>query len=617
MADQSQHRTPLLLRPFKWLYLLALFVYRAVFVLLMIVFVAAILIARQDRPLTQVKSGAALVLAPSGDLVDQMESDNFERVIEELSDRPPSKTLVRDLTDAIELAAKDSRVPMAVLKLDDLTSAGMPQIEEIGAALAEFRKSGKPVYAWSPSYDQTQYLLASQADRISVDPLGMVLVEGLSVYNNYFREALDKLGVTVHVFRVGEYKSAVEPFLRNDMSQEAREANAEWLGDLWSSYSHMVLTARKLPDGTLADYVTNLRAGLERHQGDAAGYAKETKLVDAVEKLEDFRQTVGDKVGMDDDLGSFRQMNFHDYLAAARYEEKHRASDASNTVALIAVQGEIVDGQGEPGEAAGDVISGLLSDARRNSDVAAVVMRVDSPGGSVYAAEQIRREVDALQDAGKPVVVSMGSVAASGGYWVSMDADEIWAHDSTVTGSIGIFGLLPTIEKPLAKLGIHTDGIGTTPLAGSLRIDRPLTPEIETILQTEVDFGYHKFIEGVAAGRDIPAADVDKMARGRVWSGARAHKLGLVDEIGGLDQAIASAAKMAGLQEGQYELEEFKPEPLFPVRRWLSLFGQQGWIDTRIIDRPLAEIRRLSRVFSDPRGIYAHCFCVPSLSSRH
>ncbi len=617
MPEMEQKRTPILLRPFKWIWLLAVGVYRALFVLLMIMVVAAIFLARQERPMAQIKDGAALVLAPAGDLVDQMDSGGFERLIEQLSEQPASKTLVRDLTEAIELAASDPRIPMAVLKLDDLQSAGIPQIEEIATALEKFRAAGKPVYAWAPTYDQTQYLLAAQADKISLDPLGMVLVEGLSVYNNYFRDALDKLGVNVHVFRVGEYKSAVEPFLRNDMSQEAREANIEWLGDLWSNYSHLVATARKLPEDAMAEYVGKLREGLERHHGDAAAYAQETKLVDAVEKLDEFRAAVGVKVGMDDDLGSFNQINFRDYLAAARFETRRIDAEADSSVALVAVQGEIVDGQGEPGVASGDVIAGLLSDARRDTDVAAVVLRVDSPGGSVFAAEQIRREVDALQDAGKPVVVSMGSVAASGGYWVSMDADEIWAHDSTVTGSIGIFGILPTFEKPLEKLGIHTDGVGTTALAGSLRFDRALSPEIAMILQSEVDHGYRKFIDGVAAGRDLPAADVEKVARGRVWSGTQARKLGLVDEIGGLDEAIASAAKMAGLQEGHYQLQEFKPEVLMPLRRWLGFLGTEGSLTVKMIEKPLAEIRRLSRVFGDKRGVYAHCFCVPSLSSRH
>lgn len=604
------------MRPFKWLWYLAVGLYRTLFVLLMLLLVVAFFAAREDRPLAQVKSGVALVIAPSGDLVDQSDSDGFGRFIEQLSQQPPPKTLVRDVTDALATAAQDARIPVVVLKLDDLNSAGMPQIEEIGAAIDKFRAAGKPVYAWAPNYDQTQYLLASRADKISLDPLGMVLVEGLSVYNNYFRDALDKLGVNVHVFRVGEYKSAVEPFLRNDMSAEAREANRQWLGDLWSNYQHLVGTARKLPDDAVANYVRGLRDGLDRNHGDAAAYAHEARLVDAVEKLDEFRAGVGEKVGLDEDIGSFRQINYRDYLAATRHENRRKGNSADSSIALVAVQGEIVDGQGEPGAASGDVVSGLLSDARRNSEVAAVVLRVDSPGGSVYAAEQIRREVDALQDAGKPVVVSMGSVAASGGYWVSMDADEIWAHDSTVTGSIGIFGLVPTFEKPLEKLGIHTDGVGTTPLAGSLRFDRPLAPEVATMLQSQVDYGYRKFIEGVATGRDMPPDDVDKIARGRVWSGAQARKLGLVDEIGGLDDAVASAAKMAGLEEGQYELQEFKPESLLPLRRWLGFLGDQGSLSSQILEKPLLQVRHLLRVFGDRRGIYAHCFCVPSLSGR-
>ncbi|HZP13395.1 MAG TPA: signal peptide peptidase SppA [Nevskiaceae bacterium] len=614
----EEHRTPILLRPFKWLWLLAVGLYRTIFVLLMILLVVAFFAARQDHPLVQVKNGEALVIAPSGELVDELDTDSVQRLFENWSDQPPPKTALRDVIDALEIGAGDTRVPVAVLKLDDLTSAGMPQIEEINAAIEKFRAAGKPVYAWAPSYDQTQYLLASQADKISVDPLGMVLLEGLSVYNNYFREALDKLGVNVHVFRVGEYKAAVEPFLRNDMSPEAREADREWLNDLWGNYTHLVATARKLPEDAVGSYVSGLKDGLQRNHGDAAAYAKETKIVDAVEKLDEFRAAVGEKVGMDDESGSFRQINFRDYLAATR-REQHKSSSDEQSVALVSVQGDIVDGQGEPGMAGGDMVSSLLSDARRNSEVAAVVLRVDSPGGSVYAAEQIRREVDALQDAGKPVVVSMGSVAASGGYWVSMDADEIWAHDSTVTGSIGIFGMIPTFEKPLEKLGIHTDGVGTTSLAGSLRLDRPIGPEVSTILQSEVDYGYQTFINGVASGRDMNVEDVDKIARGRVWSGAQARKLGLVDEIGSLDDAIASAAKMAGLEEGHYQLQELKPETLFPIRRWLGLFGDQGKEDslvTQVLQKPLAQLRRVVRVFGDPRGVYAHCFCVPSLDSR-
>lgn len=607
--DQKPIPTPLLLRPFKWLWYFVVGVYRAFFILLLLVIVVGYFAARSDRPLAQVKNGVALVVAPSGELVDQYESEGFARVLEELSDQPSPKTLVRDVTDALEFAAADPRIPAAVLKLDDLTAAGMPQIEEISVAVKKFRAAGKPVYAWASNYDQTQYLLAAGADKIALDPMGMVLVEGLSAYGNYFRDALDKLGVNVHVFRVGEYKSAVEPFLRNDMSAEARQADLEWLGDLWTSYGHQVAAARGLPDSAVGNYVTGLTAGLTRSQGDAAAYALETKLIDQVEKLEDFRADVAEKVGVDEDLGSFHQMNFRDYLAATRHESRRKAKDTDGAVGLVAVQGEIVDGQGEPGTAGGDVVSGLLSDARRNQDVAAVVLRVDSPGGSVYAAEQIRREVQALQDAGKPVVVSMGSVAASGGYWVAMDADEIWAHESTITGSIGIFGIIPTFEKPLAKLGIHTDGVGTTPLAGSLRLDRALTPEVSTIFQSQVEHGYRQFINGVAEGREMKVEDVDKIARGRVWSGAHALKIGLIDQIGGLDDAIASAAKLGGLEEGRYDLKEFKPDTTVPFRRWLSLFGDQGFGASKILEKPLAELTRALRVFSDPRGVYAYCFC--------
>jgi protease-4 len=612
----EQSSTPLLLRPFKWLWYLVVGIYRLFFVVLLLVIVFGFLAARDERPLTQVKSGAALVIAPSGELVDQSSEDGFTRVLEGLSGEPPSQTLVRDVTEALETAAADKRIPAAVLRLDDLYSASLPQVEEINVALQKFRAAGKPIYAWGPSYDQAQYLLATQADKISLDPLGLVLVEGFSMYNNYFRDALDKLGVSVHVFRVGEYKSAVEPFTRNDMSAEAREDNRAWLGDLWASYAQAITAARKLPETAVDDYVSGMREGLVRNRGDAAAYARETKFVDAVEKLDEFRNAVAQKVGMDEELGSFNQMYFRDYLAVTRHEHRGRSKDFDGTVALVTVQGEIVDGLGEAGLAGGDTISGLLSDVRRDPDVSAVVLRVDSPGGSVYASEQIRREVQALHDGGKPVVVSMGALAASGGYWVSMDADQIWAHDTTITGSIGIFGMIPTFEKPLEKLGIHTDGVGTTALAGSSRMDRPLTADVTAIIQSQVEYGYRNFIEGVAAGREMKVEDVDKIARGRVWSGADALKLGLVDEIGGFEEAVAAAAKLAGLEEGRYELREFKPELGLPFQRWLGFLGTSGSAAAKLLQPPLTQVNQLLRIFSDPRGVYAYCFCGPGLISQ-
>jgi protease-4 len=435
--------------------------------------------------------------------------------------------------------------------------------------------------------------------------------------------------VKVNVFRVGEFKAAVEPFIRNDMSEEARRANEEWIGDLWREYGAEVAKGRKVGPDTMQQYVTGFRAGMDKHRGDAAAFAKESGLVTHVESLQDFRKRIGAVVGIDEDHGSFRQIHYSEYLRAVNHDGSKKAPDtdaAGSQIALVVVQGEIVDGVGEPGQAGGETISGLLEEARRNDDVSAVVLRIDSPGGSAWASEQIRREIRALRDEGKPVVASMGTVAASGGYWVAMDADQIWASESTITGSIGIFGLIPTIDQPLEKLGVHTDGIGTTPLAGSFRIDRPLSPDVAAIFQAQVEKGYRDFVQGVAAGRKLDPAKVESIAQGRVWSGADAKGFGLIDSFGGLDDAAAAAAKLANLEDGDWSLEEISPAPGFPGGLLGQLFGQireRVGLGAMVREHPVmqaldrADAAGWLRRFNDRRGIYAHCMCAPSVPRAH
>lgn len=369
----------------------------------------------------------------------------------------------------------------------------------------------------------------------------------------------------------------------------------------------------------MQDYVEQMAAGLRQNGGDAAALAKASKLVDQIETQQEFRARVAGKVGWDDDRGTFRQVHHREYLNIL---ERERNGDpaADKVIELVVVQGEIVDGDSEPGLAGADTVARQLSEARLDEDVAAVLLRVDSPGGSVFASERIRRELKALQADGKPVVVSMGNVAASGGYWIAMDADEIWAHDTTITGSIGIFALLPTFEKPLARIGIHTDGIGTTPLAGAFRVDRPLTPEIQSVIQTQLEQGYKLFTEGVATARELPIEKVREISRGRVWSGADAAALGLVDQIGGFGDALAAAVRLAGLEEGGYRLHEaVEPRPI-PLLRVLDLVGTsrmqslaRAWLPQAAL-KPVEEVASRLRWLTDPRGMYAHCFCTPSVS---
>ena len=612
----------LLGRLFGALFALIDAVYKLVVILLLLVIVGGIWMALQGGPAPQMEDKVALVIYPTGQLVDSTDSDAAQRFFEDLAGEAPAQTSLRSLTDALEKGAQDPRITLAVLKLDGLWGGGMGQLQELATAVKTFRASGKPVFAYGPYYDQSHYLVAAQADHIALDPMGMVFVEGFDVYQNYFKEALDKLGVEVHVFRVGEYKSAVEPFERNDMSPEAREANRDWLNDLWLSYGRDVGRGRQLPETAMHDYVTGLAAALRDSGGNAAELAKAKKLIDSIETQPQFRARIADKVGWDEDHGTFRQVHHREYLEVLTHEKKRQPQGDVKTIALVVVQGEIVDGDSETGLAGADTIAELLTDARLDEEVAAVVLRVDSPGGSVFGSERIRRELQSLQAAGKPVVASMSSVAASGGYWVAMDADEIWAHDTTITGSIGIFGLLPTFDKPLAKLGIHTDGIGTTPLAGAFRADRPLSPEVAILVQTQIEQGYKLFVEGVVGARELPIEKVREIARGRVWSGADALALGLVDQLGGLNEAVTAAVRLAGLDPEAYRLEEFKDEQGFPLARLLDFSGGirarvlADWLGPVAALTPVERLAASLRWLNDPRGIYAHCLCAPTPGPR-
>jgi protease-4 len=608
-------------RAFGFIWALVTGLYKLVVIAFVLLLIGGIVLALQGGPTPKMEDNVALVIFPSGELVEARDEDPTQRFLEELSGDPPSQTPVRDLIEALDQGAKDPRVTLAVLRLDQMWGAGFAQLQELATAVKAFRAAGKPVHAYGPYYDQSAYFVAAHANGVALDPMGMVLLEGVDVYQNYFKEGLDKLGVNVHVFRVGEYKSAVEPFERNDMSQEAREANLDWLNDLWQTYRREAGAGRALTESALQDYVVGMAAGLQGNGGDAAALALSAKLVDQVETQQQFRTRVAETVGWDDDRGTFRQVNHRQYLNVIEHERKLRPAAAAKTIELVVVQGEIVDGNSEPGYAGAETIARQLAEARLDDDVVAVVLRVDSPGGSVFASERIRREVQALQADGKPVVVSMSNVAASGGYWIAMDADEIWAHDTTITGSIGIFALVPTFEKPLAKIGIHTDGVGTTPLAGAFRGDRPLTPEVSILIQTQLEQGYKLFTEGVAHARELPIEKVQEIARGRVWSGADALKLGLVDQVGGFPDAVAAAVRLAGLDGGAWHLHEAVEEQPIPLLRVIELLGisraqalARAWLPQAALE-PVEQVARKLRWLSDPRGLYAHCFCTPSVSS--
>ncbi|MBL6751030.1 MAG: signal peptide peptidase SppA [Nevskia sp.] len=612
----SEYKSPVA-RLFIWIWRIFVGIYRAIVVLGTLFFLAMLWFAIQGGPPVSVDNNVALTLIPTGNLSEQVD-ETSRSLLRTLGETHPSQTLVRDLIDALDAAASDPRIPLAVLKLDDLEGAGLPQLQEVAVAMQKFRAAGKPIYVYGESFDQNQYYLAAQADEVSLDPMGALLLEGYGVYTNYFKDALDKLGVQVNVFRVGEYKSAVEPFLRNDMSEEAKAANRAWLADLWKVYNDGVSAARKLPANAADAYARDFAPELLKHSGDAAAYALDAKLVNRIETLREFRKRIADKVGFDKDKGTFHQIDFASYLRAVHREQQR---PPATKIALVVAQGEIVDGESQNDSAGGDTISALLDSARRDTNVSAVLLRVNSPGGSVFASEKIRRAVQALHEEGKPVVVSMSTLAASGGYWISMGSDRIFAEPSTITGSIGIFGLIPTVDQPLGKLGIHTDGVGTTPLAGAFRVDRPLSPEAKAIAQSEVERGYHQFISGVAKGRNLAVDKVDAMARGRVWSGAAAKDLGLVDELGGLKDAERAAAQLAKLKPDAYRLEEMHPQRE-TLARWLGHVLGGSHVDLSALagalppqsglQEPAESAVRLFRHLNDPLGEYAYCFCAPA-----
>lgn len=590
---------------------------RLVFLLFMLFVAATLYLAWQGGPPIKVDDGIAMVIVPLGQIVDQDDADPRERVAEQLLGEEPTTTVLNDMLDAIDAAAEDRRIKMLFLKLDTGFTSGQAQLEELAAAVARFKASGKPVHAWAPDMGQSEYFLAAQADRIYIDPMGMVFFPGFENYPLYFSEALDKLGVTVNVFRVGEFKSAVEPFMRDSMSASARDNAQAWLDGLWQGWLEQVASARGLSPQALQAYSDEFADRLAGSAGDPARLAVEAGLVDAALPLHAVRAEAGELVGMDNDHGSFRQIDHRRYLRAIDRESRvaqkapaAKSAVASKLVSTVVVQGEIVTGESGPGLAGGETLRRLIDDATANERSAALVLRVDSPGGSVFASEQIRRAVARYRDSGRPVVVSMASVAASGGYWVSMNANRILAHDTTITGSIGVFGLLPTFEQTLDKLGIHSDGVGTTRWSGGLSPLRALSPTAKQGIQLLVEKDYREFIGRVAEARALSVEAVDAVAQGQVWTGGAALGHGLIDAIGDFDAAVATAAELAGLKD--YEIEPVQPPMDFRIQLLQRFSFLGGWLPQGLLGRLESWNRQLDlmlRRWSDPRGVYAHCLC--------
>jgi protease-4 len=554
----------------------------------------------------------ALVITPKGTIVDQLSGDG-PSVSALLTGGPSEETLLRDLVETIERGAEDDRIDVLVLDLSKLQSAGVSKLQEIATALTAFRGQGKKIIATADSYSQAAYYLAAHGDEIFMHEMGTVAIIGLGRYHTYFKDALDRFEVQWHIFRVGKYKSAVEPYLRNDMSAEAREADREWMGDLWSAYLADVSAARGLDSAQLLDYAERFDDHVVRAGGDSAAAAMALGLVDRVGGRDAVRDRLIELVGEDEPTHDFHRVDADEYLELVR-DESPRTRTGSK-VAVIVARGNIMDGKQPPGAIGGDSTAELVRKARLDDDVKALVLRVDSGGGSAFASEVIRREFELARASGKPVVVSMGSVAASGGYWISTASDEIWASPTTITGSIGIFGMFPSLHQSLANnVGIHSDGVATTKFA-DVSPQRSLDPAVARALQSEIEHGYQAFLARVAQARNMTPEQVDVIAQGRVWSGSDAHALGLVDQLGGLSEAIASAAKRAELGD-TYQIEYVDREMGLPeriVKELMSSEAEHTAVLPSLAGTPYAKVlreledhARVLAAFNDPHGIYAY-----------
>jgi len=594
-------------------------------ILLIVIFGAIVWAVSSSTP--GVPDHAALVVRPQGRLVEELSGDPVQRAVQSAQGEERQETLLWDLVDAIRGAATDSRIRVLVLDLDRMEGASQPMLEELASAIGKFRASGKQVIAYGTAYDQDQYYLAAQADKVYLDPAGYVMIEGYSRYPLYFKGLLQKLGVDINVFRVGTFKSAVEIYTRSDMSAADKQQSLAYLNVLWSSYQKAVTSARKIPSGAVGSYVDSLSKTVSAANGDAAKVALQTGLITELDnRLQVQRKLIG-FVGEDAATGSFNQISAEDYARIVDARKKLRDGNGSARIGVIVASGEIQDGKAPPGTIGGDSLSRLIRQARFDKDIKAVVLRVDSPGGSVTASEEIYQELQALRAAGKPLVVSMGNLAASGGYYISAPANQIWASPTTLTGSIGIFAVIPTINQTLGKVGVSVDGVGTTPLAGALTYARPLSPEVSGLLQSQVDRGYQEFLDRVASGRRQTTRQIDAIGQGRVWAGADAQRLGLVDRLGMLEDAVKAAAQLAKVT--QYQVEFVQPhlswaEQLFQQTQAraagaaVSLFhvDAQSFGLAEVANRldPVArDLEQLAR-FSAPGHLYSYCFCTGTAS---
>ncbi|MEI8669063.1 signal peptide peptidase SppA [Pseudoalteromonas sp. B131b] len=590
------------------------------FLLLVIVFIAGI---SSDDDKIIIEDGSVLRLNLNGPIVEEKTYiDPIEAAISDVTSgsEVPSEILLDDIVEVINEAAKDERITVLLLDLQEMPKAHLNKLKQISSAIDRFKETGKKVIASGYYYTQAQYYIASHADEIAMHPYGSVAIEGYGMYPLYFKDALEKLEVTQHIFRVGTFKSAVEPFIRNDMSDAAKEANRVWLGALWSEYKQDVASVRPFDESNFDETMDVYLAKMQAASGDAGKYALDHQWVDSLKTSQQIRQQLIDLVGTQEDGKTFKQVSFREYLSLVKPPIAFD-NPLTEKVAVVVAKGTIVDGERKAGEIGGDSTAALLRKARLDDKVKAVVLRIDSGGGSMFASEVIRAEVLALKAAGKPVIASMSSVAASGGYWIASAANEIWAAPSTITGSIGVFGTFMTFEKTLSKIGVYSDGVATTEMAG-FSITRPLNEKMGQIIQMSVEEAYGRFLNVVAEARNMTPEQVDKIAQGRVWIASQALELGLVDKLGNKQNAIDAAAALAKLNHYEVKTmthdlspQEKMMQDIFGNASIKSMLGLQSQKTSvlatqanlqSVINQLSTEVENL-KDYNDPQGVYARC----------
>lgn len=569
--------------------------------------------------LPTIHNNSVLIVDPQGQLVDQLQGDAYERAVNEVFGEITSEVLVDDVIEALYYAKNDPRITLIVLRLDQLSGGGLSKLERIGIALDEVRESGKKIIAYADYYSQESYYLAARVNEIYLHPEGIFFPDGYSYYSNYYKDLINKIKVDWNIFRAGAYKTAVEPFIRNNMSAESMDSRSRIAGNLWNKYETDVISVRNLADKSISNYARDLLDDIEKEKTNVASIAYDMNLFDGLLTKDQVELQISEELNIAKVDFNEHTIAFNDYLAVMRLDEN--SVDYEDNIAIIVASGEILNGKQAPGLIGGESTAMLLKKALYDESIHGVMLKIDSPGGSAFASEQILEQVIALQAAQKPVVVLMGSVAASGGYWIAMSADKIFASPVTITGSIGVFAMFPTLQNSLAELGIYTDGSGTNQWSGSFRIDREMSSEVKRLVQSQVDYGYDEFINKVSKHRNIPKDTVRTVAEGQIWTGAEALDNGLIDALGGFNDALNEIEALTNLSETEYGLiylqQEISPTESLAISflntlhslditflKSSSMSPAFDYLNSQIEQFMLPWLH-----FNDPKGLYAYCFC--------